>query len=498
MKERISAPLSEISGQSGEANVQDDVSRGQENRLNRIGSASIPRLITEFAIPSIIGMVVSGTYSIIDSIFLGHALGKIGLSAATAATPTTIVLLAIALFIGNGGNALAALRLGAKDHEGAERSLGNVVTLSLLVSIAIALFVLFPPTIDALLILSGTTEEVWDYTKIFVQILSVGFVLQAVAMGVNNFIRTVGAPNRALLTMVIGTIVCVICNYFFVIVWGWGMVGSAVATLLGQGASVVSVLWFFLFTKNVPLRLKAEMLKLEWRTVRMIVSLGFASFVLQIGAAIVNFALNNLIVMYGAQSAIGTEGALAAIGVVQRVLMFSVFPLIGLSIAVQPILGFNFGARLFGRVRTCLIDACVAATVISTLMWIVVYLFPTHIVTIFGVSDPMLASFTARALLIQLAMLPFVGFQIIGSNYFQATGQPMKSVFLTLTRQVLFLLPLFILFPLLLPQVCDGITSLEAIYYAVPTSDFLSIFTVAIFIAWEAKRINSLAAHERR
>ena len=469
---------------------------GRDDEVNRMGTARVARLITEFAAPSIVGMLVNGAYNIIDSIFLGSALHEVGQAAVTAANPIMIVFLAISMLIGNGGNALSALRMGEGDRQGAERSLGNTVTLSVIFSVFVAVLAFVPPCINGLLSISGTTAEVWDYTKTFIQIISSGFILQCIGMGVNNFIRTAGRPNRALGTMVVGAVVCVIFNYLFVIILGWGIAGSASATLMGQAASCVCVLWFFIKTPNVSLKLRRRHLPLEGRTVRMVLSLGFASFAVQAAAAVVNFVLNNLLVNYGAQNPLGQEAALASIGVVSRIALFTVFPLIGVAVAIQPILGYNYGARLFKRVRTTLFEGMAGATMIAVVMWAAVHLWPNQIVSAFGIVNQELVDFTVFALKIQLALLPFVGFQIVGSNYFQATGQPIKSAFLSLTRQVLFLIPMYLFLPEILPQIMPHTTSLDALYFAVPVADFLAIFTTLIFMVWEMRRMKKLESGE--
>lgn len=242
-----------------------------------------------------------------------------------------IVFMALAMLVGNGGNALAALRLGEGRKADAEISLGNTVTLGVILWIIIAAIAAYPPLLDAFLTFSSATDEVRPYAATFIQILSFGFVLQMIGMGVNNFIRTAGAPNRALLTMVIGAVVCTIFNYIFVLKLGWGVAGSACATLIGQAASCISVLWFFIFTKNAPLKLHLHCMRPHAKIIRAILSLGLASFAVQAGAAVVNFAVNFLLVKYGSASAIGAEGALASIGVVQRIAMFTVMPLVGVS-----------------------------------------------------------------------------------------------------------------------------------------------------------------------
>ncbi|MCH4220851.1 MAG: MATE family efflux transporter [Eggerthellaceae bacterium] len=475
---------------------KDPLNPNRDTKVNRMGTGSLPRLITEFAVPSIIGMLVNGAYNVIDSIFLGQAMGSIGLAAATAANPIMILFVAVAMLVGNGGNALAALRLGEGSRVEAERSLGNTVMLSIIISVVIAILAYVPFCIDSLLSLSSATPEVWDYARTFIQIISVGFIFQCIGMGVNNFIRTAGAPNRALITMVVGAVFCVIFNYLFVMVLGMGIAGSALATVCGQAVSCGCVLWYFIMTKNVPLKLHIRYMSLKAKIVGLIVSLGFASFAVQAGMAVVNFVLNALLVKYGAMNPLGSDAALASIGVVQRIAMFTVLPLIGVSIAIQPLLGYNYGAHLFARVKKTLWYGIAGATVLAVFMWALVHIFGTQIVAIFGIADKDLSDFTVFAMEVQLLLLPFVGFQIVGSNYFQATGQPIKSIFLTLSRQIIFLIPLYLLLPDILPVLFPQFTSLDALYFAVPMADFLSIFTTLIFVLWEGRRIGRLESGE--
>lgn len=461
-------------------------------RVARMGTESIPKLITEFAIPSVVGMLVNGSYNIVDSIFLGHAVGELGLSAVTVANPIMIVFMAIAMLVGNGGNALAALKLGAGDKDAAERSMGNVVTMSIIIWVVVALAAANPTLLDMLLTASSATDEVRPYARTFIQILCFGFILQSIGMGVNNFIRTCGAPNRALATMVLGLVAATAFNFWFVIILGWGVAGSALATLAGQACSAGSVLWYFLFTKGVPLKLRWRCLKPSGRIMGTILAFGFPSFAVQAGMAVVNFVLNYQLAHYGAASTIGAVNALASIGVINRIAMFTAMPLIGIAIAIQPLLGYNYGAKKISRVRLTLWMGIAAATSIAVLEWAAIMLFPAPIVSAFGITNADLVAFTTFALKVQFLMLPFVGFQIVGSNYFQATGQPAKSIFLTLTRQILFLVPLLMIMPNILPHIIPTLNGLDALYCATPIADFLSIFVTGIFIAWEMRRLRRM------
>ncbi len=461
-------------------------------RVTRMGTESIPKLIAEFAIPSVVGMVVNGSYNIIDSMFLGHAVGEIGLSAVTVANPIMIVFMALAMLIGNGGNALAALRLGEGKREAAERALGNVISLSIILWIVVAIMAANPTLMHLLLTASSATDEVRPYAYTFIQILCFGFVLQSIGMGVNNFIRTCGSPNIALGTMVVGLVAATGFNYWFVIINGWGVAGSAYATLAGQACSAVAVLSYFLFYKDVPLRIHLATLMPKGKIIGIILAYGFPSFAVQAGMAVVNFVLNFQLATYGALSEIGAVNALASIGVINRIGMFTVMPLIGISIALQPLLGYNYGARKIARVKKTLWFGAATATVIGTLEWIVIMLFPDAIANAFGIKSASLVAFMTFALKVQFIMLPLIGFQIVGANYFQATGQPAKSIFLTLTRQILFLVPLLFILPHVLPTIAPGLDGLDALYFAAPISDFLAIFTVGIFLIWEMKRLRKM------
>lgn len=466
--------------------------KGGQDRVNRMGTGSIPKLMIEFAIPAVLGVVINGAYNLIDSVFLGHGAGEIGLSAITVAAPTMTIFLALAMLIGNGGNALCALRLGEGKRDEAENILGNTFTVSLIASAIFAVCAHIPFFIEPLLSLSSATDAVRPYARTFIQIISLGCAFQVIGMGINNFIRTAGAPNRALVTMVIGAVACTVFNAIFVLGLGLGVAGSAWATVCGQALSCVSVLWYFIKTPGVPLRLRKKYLAIKPKLVKSILSLGLASFAVQVGAVVVNVVVNHVLVKYGAMSPIGSDNALASIGVVQRIAMFVVFPLIGVSIAAQPLLGFNYGAKLLRRVKTTLKVAALGATGIGAVSWVLIMAFAPQIVTFFGITEDGLVDFTAFALRVQLLMLPLVGSQIVGSNYFQATGQPAKSIMLSLTRQIIFLVPMLLILPQILPSIVPALDPLDAVYFSTPVADFLSIFTTGVFVFIEWRKLTRL------
>lgn len=499
--EHGAARVADAASDGGHPHAQPMAKEGErplkrDARTARMGTASIPKLLIEFAIPAIVGMLVNGAYNLIDSIFLGQAMGEIGLSVATAAMPLMTAFLALAMLIGNGGNALAALRLGEGDREAAERTLGNTVMLGIIISAVVLVLVSIPPVMEFLLTLSSTTDEIHDMTSQFFYILAAGLIFNIIGFGVNNFIRTAGAPNVALLTMVVGTVVCIVLNWLFVLVLGWGVVGSALATVMGHGVSCACVIAYFTVVKDVPLKLHKRYLPLDFATVKTILALGTASFAMQVAFAVVNGVINYMLVLYGSQHPMGAEAALASIGIVQRVGFIAFLPIMGVAIAAQPLLGFNYGAGNIPRVRTTLGYAILFATILGTCTWGIVQLFAGPIVGVFGLRDPSLVDFTSFALRVQQALLLVVGFQVVTSQYFQATGQPAKSIVLSLTRQVLFLIPLYIALPIWLPVWVPTLTSLDAIYFAVPIADALAIITSLVFLIWELYRLKKIESGE--
>lgn len=469
---------------------------GGDDRVRRMGTGSIPKLVVEFAIPAILGMLVNGAYQIIDSVFLGHGAGEIGLTAVTVAGPIMTVFMALSMLIGAGGNALCALRLGEGKHDEAENILGNTAVLGVIVSVILAVLVHIPAFIEPLMSISSATDTVRPYAREFIQIISLGCVFQIVGMGLNNFIRTAGAPNRAFVTMLIGAVGCTVFNAIFVLGLGMGVAGSAWATVCGMLVSCSTVIWYFTKTPNVPIRLRRKYLPLKAKLCGSILTLGTASFAIQIGAAVSMLVSNYALAKYGAMDPIGADNALAAIGVVGRVAMFTILPLIGVSVAIQPLLGFNYGARKWRRVKTTLGVGTIGATILGTAMWVLILVLAPQIIGFFGIKDEALVELAAFALRVNLIFLPIIGFQIVGSNYFQATGQPAKSIILSLTRQILFLIPLTLIFPLVLPNIVTSLDALDAVYFAVPASDFLAIFTVTVFVMVEMRKINRRIAQQ--
>ena len=452
---------------------------------DRLGTSSIFKLLLEFSIPAIIMMTFNALYNIVDSIFLGQAVGDAGIAVTTLAFPVTIILMGLSALAGQGGNAYAAIQLGEDKLDQVERTLGNTVLLLIIISAIIAFMGIV--LIDPILALVGTTTELWDMTRVFLQILMIGFVFQCLGMGANSFLRTEGKPILALVTSMIGTLMCIVFNFLFVMIMGLGVAGSAYATILGQGCGMAPVLWYLIKGKDAPFHLRLSRMKPDVRLWGVILSLGVASFVMQVANAIINTILNQTLAYYGALDPIGASGALAAIGVAGRVNGFAFMPAIGVLMGAQTLIGYNYGARKWKRVLQAYGQGVLFATAIITFFFILIHVIPEQIVQLFGVEGD-LEQFCIYALQVMTAMFPLVGFQMMSSNYFQSTGQPLKAALLSLTRQVLFLIPLLLLLPRFLPELID-VTSLQAICFTYPTADVLAIVTTAAFIIPEIVKL---------
>jgi putative MATE family efflux protein len=495
--------------QTQDIQAQDDKPQAEKGQqVNRLGTAKIGKLVVEFAIPSIIAMVVNGLYNIIDSVFMGLGVGELGQATATISMPIMILSMSVSVLIGVGGNALCALRLGEGKHEEAEKILGQAFFMTIVAAVLMtALVNIF---MDPVLSISGATPETYDSAHIFIRILSIGFILQFFGMGFNNFIRTAGDPNRALYTMVAGSLTCILLNFVFVILLHMGVAGSALATILGQGLSAVLVFQYFVFSKKAPFKIHRINVRPMPRLIRSILALGLASFVLQLANAIINLILNNQLAIYGSTAIIngvvlGATGAQASVGVASKVIMLSFFPMMGVTMAVQPIIGFNYGAKLYARVKKVFFVALIWMVGFGLFFWALIHLFPSQIAALFGLSNfPEAMEYTTYVLQVQCFFLPLVGLQVLSANFFQSVGKPAKSLFLSTTRQLIYLIPLILFLPWLqqnfnffsfLPFVKYA---LDAVNLAYPMADILSVITAGTMMILEFRHINRLQKQEEQ
>lgn len=475
-------------------NTQEEViQKGSDAQFNRLGTGNIPKLLIEFGIPAVAGLIINGLYNILSAVFLGQGVGTIGLAVAAVANPIMILFMAMAMLVGTGGNALAAIKLGEGKKDEAERVLGNTVLLGVFAWIVV--LILCFVFIDPVLSLAGATEETWEYSKVFIQILACGSIFMILGMGINNFIRSAGDPNRALWSMLIGTVVCVLLSILFVMILDFGIPGQAFATIIGEAVSCSVVLYYFIASPKSPFKLKMNNIPLKSGIPGKILALGSASFLLQIAASVVSFIINNQILIYGPLSHIGDTGCFAVFAVIQRIAMFVMFPVLGIAIAAQPLLGYNFGAKIFHRIKRTLTLELKAALVCCTAMWAVIEIFTPWICMLFGIEEELL-DFCSYALRVQTIVMPIMAFQIIISSYFQATARPTRSIFLSLTRQLLFLIPLYIGLPILIGEFFPNTEQIFGVILGPPCADVLSFICAITFVVMEYRLLNKQIAEQ--
>jgi len=390
------------------------------------------KLLIQFSIPAIVGMLVSALYSVIDRVFIGGAVGSIGIAGITVAFPIMIIQLAFGLLVGIGGTALVSIRLGEKKAEEALGIVGNAFVLLVIISILISILGLLLR--DPMLRAFGASEQVLPYARDFVTIILYGSVVMSTALGMNNFIRAEGKPQKAMASMLIGTVMNIILAPIFLFVFKWGMKGAAWATVLAQVVSCTWVLSHF-FSKSSTLRLYRRYLRLDFARVKAIMAIGMPPFFLQIAVCILTIVLNKSMEHYGGDTAVSGMGAVTTIQ------MLVILPIAGISMGAQPIIGFNYGAKSFDRVREVLKMAIISGSAIAIVGYLAVQLFATPLMAMFAKQDHAFVAFSSRALRIFSALMFLAGFQVVASNYFQAIGKPLASMLLTLSRQVLILLP---------------------------------------------------------
>ena len=441
-------------------------------RINQLGAEKITRLLWQFSLPAIIGMMVNALYNVIDRVFIGNAIGRYGLAGITISFPIMIFLMAFGMLIGIGSTTLISLRLGEQKKESAEEVLGNCLILLLIGSVVLGgLGLLF---IEPLLKLFGASHEVLSYAKQYLTVILLGTPLQGIGFGMNNIIRADGKPKLAMVTMLLSAILnAALCPVF--IFWlGWGIAGAAIATVTAQGISALWVLSYFLSGKS-NLKLTYQNLRLRGQVVSSIILMGLAPFLMQIAASFINIILNKSLVHYGG------DQALAAMGLVSSLLMLIVMPVFGINQGMQPIIGYNYGAKNYGRVKETLRISILAATAVVVVGFAAVMFFPAQMLSIFGKKDQALIDVGVEALRIFLLMLPVVGFQIVGASYFQGVGKAPQAMFLSLTRQVVLLIPALLILP--------RFFGLVGVFYAGPTADFGSALLTGIWLFFELRQL---------
>ncbi len=442
-----------------------------------IEEKNIGPLIWKFFWPAFIGVLANTLYNIVDRIFIGRGVGAEALSGLSVVFPIMIIVGAFGMLIGIGAGVRVSIAMGKKDINLAERVLGNGFMLMVAVGILVTVigFVIKGPLLRSF----GANDVTIGYAQQYLNIILLGNVFQIVGFSMNSIIRSEGNPMNAMISMLISAGINAVLDPIFIFGFNMGVKGAAIATVISQFILMVWVLRHFLVKKSV-LQLKFGHMKPDSHIIWQIVTIGMSPFAMQIAGSFVQASFNKLLIHYGGDIAAG------AMGIINSVTILIVMSMIALNMASQPIIGFNFGARKYDRVRQTWNIGIIAATFIAVTAFAVVELFPGAIIRLFNTTDPDLYRIGVRGLRIFILMLPLVGFQIICSNYFQSIGKARISLFLTLLRQVIILLPLLMLF--------SRIWGIDGVWMAAPVSDFIATCVVYIFFRIERKKLHLLEA----
>lgn len=451
-----------------------------EKTENILGYEKIPKLLRSFAVPSIIAMLVSSLYNIVDQIFIGQGVGYLGNAATNVSYPLTTICLAIALLIGIGSASRFSLYLGAGEKEKAADTAGNGIAMMFASGILYA--VLIEIFLKPLLTTFGATGEVMPYAVDYTRIIAVGMPLLVVINGMSNLARADGSPKYSMTCMLVGAVINTILDPIFIFVFHMGVQGAAIATVIGQFFSFLMAVGYI--GKFHQITLKREQIRLRPKECLETMSLGMSNSLNQLAITLVQIVLNNSLTYYGAMSVYGKEIPLAACGIVMKTNAILLAIIIGISQGSQPIIGFNYGAKQYGRVRKTYALAISCNLAISVIGFCLFEFFPKPILSLFGTGDELYFEFAVKFMRVFLMMVLVNGIQLISANFFAAIGMPVKGMILSLTRQVLFLIPLLLILPLFF--------GLDGIMYAGPAADFVAFLVASGMILRQMRIMKSM------
>jgi putative MATE family efflux protein len=451
-----------------------------EARAALMGTDRIGKLLVQFAVPAILMNLVSSAYNMVDKIFVGRMVGDLGITATTVANPVMRIITAFAILIGAGGNALLALRLGEGKHKEAEGILNNSFLLITIITLTLsALGLIF---IHPLLSILGCSADAQPLALIYVRIVLIGGFFEAVTSGMGMFIRTDGKPKFMMACTISGCIINIVLDPIMIGVFRWGIAGAAIATVFAQVISGCLILYYFTLSKKSTIKLRLREFRLRSDVTKTTCQLGTSSFISQLTGAITQTIMLASLGLY-ASTALEGDLYIASIGVTLSIGLLFMMPIVGMQQAVQPILGYNYGAKKYDRVLHTFKWAMISVTIMALIGWAVMMLWAEGLSSIFG-ADPEYLSIYARSMRIYNVTLPLVPISMLGSNLFQAIGKPRPAIMLSLTRQIFALLPAVLILPLIFGV--DGVVG------AMPVADIVSGIVGTIMVARELRGIARL------
>ena len=436
----------------------------QQGKATELGTETIGKLLRQYAIPAIIAMTASSLYNMVDSIFIGHGVGPMAISGLAITFPLMNLAAAFGSLVGVGASTLISVKLGQKDYATAQQILGNVVTLNLIIGIGFTIVTLL--FLNPILYFFGASEATLPYARDYMVTILLGNVVTHMFLGLNAELRSAGHPQQAMMATIFTVIINTILDPLFIYGFNMGIRGAAVATILAQ---VISLCWLIklLNKKNEIIHFHKGIYRLRRILVENIIGIGLAPFFMNLASCMIVILINKGLKEYDGDLAIG------AFGIVNRIVFLFVMIVMGLNQGMQPIAGYNFGARQYHRVNQVLKLTVIIATLVTTSGFLAGELFPHLVVSAFT-SDETLINMAARGLRIVVMTYPIIGFQMVTSNFFQSIGMAKKAIILSLSRQVLILIPCLIFLPM-----CWGV---DGVWFSMPISDFLASLIAGVML----------------
>lgn len=437
-----------------------------------LGTENIGKLLKQYAIPAIIAMIASSLYNITDSIFIGHGVGPLAISGLAITFPLMNLAAAFGSLVGAGAATLLSVRLGQKDYTTANSILGNVFIMNLFIGISFTIISLL--FLDPILYFFGASEKTLPYAHDFMVIILSGNVITHMYLGLNSMLRSSGKPRQSMYATIFTVLINLVLNPLFIFVFNWGIRGSAIATVISQTSVLIWQIYLFC-DKNNFIHIQKGIFKLNKYIVKDSLSIGMSPFLMNAAASVIVIIINQGLLKYGGDLAVG------AYGIVNRIAFLFVTIVLGLNQGMQPIAGYNFGAKLYPRVTQVLKKTILGATLVMCTGFLVVESVPHAVASIFT-TDKELIDIASLGLRMVFICYPIVGFQIVTSTFFQSIGMAQKAIILSLTRQILFLIPFLLILPKFL--------GIAGIWLSMPLADFFATILAAIMLYKQYKEFN--------
>ena len=448
----------------------------QKGTATELGTQPIGKLLTQYAIPAIIAMTASSLYNMIDSIFIGHGVGAMAISGLAITFPLMNLAAAFGSLVGAGAATIASVKLGQKDYKAAQQILGNVITLNLVIGIAFTVVTLL--FLAPILYFFGASEATIPYARDYMVVILLGNVVTHSYLGLNSMLRSAGYPRKAMFATIMTVVINIVLAPLFIFTFDMGIEGAALATVLAQAIALAWLVKLFC-NKGEQLHLQRGIYRLRRNLVENIIGIGMAPFLMNLAACFIVILINKGLKQYDGDLAIG------AFGIVNRITFLFIMIVMGLNQGMQPIAGYNYGAQQYQRVNRVMKLTIVAATVVTTVGFLVGELLPELAVKAFT-TDPTLVEMGARGMRIVVMFYPVIGFQMVTSNFFQSIGMAKKAIILSLSRQVMILIPCLIVLPLF--------WGADGVWFSMPISDAAASVIAAVMLYRQFKQFKKRSA----